>query len=123
MNNPYESPQTEHAAGREPVSRRESSNILGCFFVFLSLLIFITVSDMALVTAVHLHRVAFAGEANVVRFAPLSCLIAWLMVFHLPIGKRLRLAPLRRLRRISALGRHFLLWAVLILLFIWVGSL
>ncbi len=111
--NPYESPsfdQPEAAAGqREEVVRRS-----GCVLPFVSFLIFYAFQDQATVDwAVLRHRWP-RWEAGIVACAPLFCLIVWLLVFQVPIGNRLRLAPLRAVRRIPALARHAALWVALI---------
>jgi hypothetical protein len=100
---------------------RESSYGLGCLFVILSALIFITVNDSAQTEAADLYFRGLKRGAILVRFAPLLPLITWLLVFYLPIGKRLPLVGLRAIRRIPVLYRCLILWAAWILLGILLG--
>jgi succinate dehydrogenase/fumarate reductase cytochrome b subunit len=111
--NPYEPPQNECISRNSRTCERESLNALGCFFLLVSVVVFFTVNDLAQPAAAALHFRGLTCEGNAVRFAPFFVLTAWLLVFHLPIGKRLRLARLRAVRHILAIYRYLILWIAL----------
>jgi hypothetical protein len=116
--NPYESPSVDQPAGAaqpaDAAGRRDRDvQAVGCLLAFVSLLVFITLQDGAIVDSMRLWRGGHAWLAGVVQLAPLACLMAWLIVFHTPIGKRSRLMRLRAVRFIPVLARHVVLWVAL----------
>ena len=120
--NPYESPSVDPPA--DAVSQREHvSPRSGCLLPFVSLVILLLLQEVTLADSIALRRGGLAWLATVVQFAPHVCLIAWLVIFYVPIGRRLRLAPLRAVRRIPASARHLVLWVALICAVIFVHYL
>ncbi len=115
-NNLRESPQGDQIAR---LRQREPLEGLGCLLFIVSSWVFLSALVFA-ASAVHRpgEDLGFSHEALVVfEHVPVSCLlVAWLSLFHIPIGKRLRLTRLRALRRAPAIIRHGILWAALILL-------
>ena len=116
--NPYESPSVDQPADTaqpaDAAGRRERDvRAFGYLLTFVSFLVFVTLQDGAVVDSMPLWRGGHVWTAGVAQFAPLVCLIVWLIVFHAPIGNRLRLAPLRAVGFVPALARHVILWVAL----------
>jgi hypothetical protein len=98
----------QHQREREPLEG------LGCLLFIVSSTVLLGALDFL---ANEARRLRLSHEAEVAFWClPLFCLIAWLAIFHLPIGKRLPIAWLRALRRAPALVRHGVLWTALMLL-------
>jgi hypothetical protein len=120
--NPDELPQDDRITRRERLLQRQREHEplegLGCLLFILSTIVFLGAIDFVATVARRLRvDIGLSHEAEVVFLClPLFCLIGWLALFHLPIGKRLKLARLRALRRVPALVRHGVLWTALMLL-------
>jgi hypothetical protein len=109
--NPYRSPLNQSPATSPSAESQRSS---GCALPFLSFLVFYTFQDQAIVDSLGLRACGLAWLAGIVLTAPLFCVVAWIIVFHAPLGNRFRLAPLLAIRRIPVVARHVLLWVALI---------